>query len=356
MSSAGGSRDLKNSGEEPKIIPLGYSARVLYTFLPHEKENTEIFVSEGDIVQLQYKVGGWVYVKTEDGECGYIPANFCSTLATSVPKTSLYSPQKSVRFNLHVDKTSGDDSVRSSWEDVCITQTSFSSKPFQPDTRNNFRIRKFNGTGLRDQSYGSMNTRNQQPLKALHITQLACKVPEETYGKGRKHQSQTINQTNSESVQNTGITQVSKENNSETLQNIGANSATTIYKQQTCEICNSVLSRFAWKVQTLAITDQRKADLEPRNLLKEQETASKESLQISFNLQTTNDRDKSNSTRFTENSVGIGGSNLDVSILNSLSENCVQCAVVRNYLNSKGSNSMSALYSNIRDLHLLYLL
>ena len=86
-------RDLGESGQEPKITPLGYEARVLYTFLPHEKENTEIFVSEGDVVSLQYEVGPWVFAKTIDGESGYIPKDFCSPLKGKQKRRLPKTPQ-----------------------------------------------------------------------------------------------------------------------------------------------------------------------------------------------------------------------------------------------------------------------
>lgn len=82
MSSAKKSRDPPNPGNEP-TEELGYPALVQYTFIPNDTESSEILVSEGDIVQLVYKVGGWVFVRTYEGKVGYIPFSFCKELESS---------------------------------------------------------------------------------------------------------------------------------------------------------------------------------------------------------------------------------------------------------------------------------
>lgn len=82
MSSANKSRGPPNPGNEP-TEELGYPALVQYTFVPNDTESSEILVSEGDIVQLVYKVGGWVFVRTYEGKVGYIPFSFCKELESS---------------------------------------------------------------------------------------------------------------------------------------------------------------------------------------------------------------------------------------------------------------------------------
>ncbi|XP_076106431.1 uncharacterized protein LOC143075056 [Mytilus galloprovincialis] len=90
MSSAKRSRDPPNPGNEP-TEELGYPALVQYTFVPNGTESSEILVSEGDIVQLVYKVGGWVFIRTYEGKVGYIPFSFCKELESSKQVGSTYS-------------------------------------------------------------------------------------------------------------------------------------------------------------------------------------------------------------------------------------------------------------------------
>lgn len=90
MSSAKRSRDPPNPGNEP-TEELGYPALVQYTFIPNDTESSEILVSGGDIVQLVYKVGGWVFVRTYEGKVGYIPFSFCKELESSKEVGSTYN-------------------------------------------------------------------------------------------------------------------------------------------------------------------------------------------------------------------------------------------------------------------------
>lgn len=89
MSSAYKSRDLNPPGKVP-TIELGYPAVVLFTFSPSEKESSEIPVLEGDIVQLLYSVGGWVFIQTYEGNVGYIPLDFCGQLESSKEVGSVF--------------------------------------------------------------------------------------------------------------------------------------------------------------------------------------------------------------------------------------------------------------------------
>ncbi|XP_033748375.1 LOW QUALITY PROTEIN: uncharacterized protein LOC117333268 [Pecten maximus] len=313
MSSASGSRD--SSGTAPKIVPLGYSARVLYTFLPHENEQTEIFVSEGETVRLEYRVDTWVFVTSAEGESGYIPADIC------VPLTGENSC--STEGGTSELLTTG-EALNSIGKHVTIKDTLIGVSQTPEDKPDVYsvedKISDDSSLGLIEHG-GNIHTK----FSELNKVPKEIYIPLESF---KRPSSVTfpVPSVEAESV----------------------NGGTVI---ATCDICGRYINRLPSQVQGLSNSNGGKADLQSRKLLNATPSYTIQELLSKLSTDPSVSRDKAyrNDINHIELSKKYDPAE---NILKNLRANCEQCNALKQYLKLQGENSMSTVYTNNRDLKL----
>ncbi|XP_062607319.1 uncharacterized protein LOC134269113 [Saccostrea cucullata] len=316
MSSAYQSRDLNPSGRVP-AIELGYPSVVLFTFIPSEKESSEIPVSEGDIVQLLYSVGGWVFVRTYEGNVGYIPLDFCGELESSKEVGAVFkgdsSVQKALQLELSYQRSEDVTDFRNSSDNSVERLISFENSETLIDTWDNAQQ---NNTNYSDEHVNSNS--NQRSYHSLA-------------------NQQNFNTTICEN-------RLWKSNNSDYELSI-------LSKSLSCDICNAFLSRLISGVHSLAITDKEKADLKSRKLLKLLQRATQEGLNLISNIRYLTGYGQTCCAGFKENGIR-SGNDLDQEPVPEFGAHCMQCEILREFFKLSEKYSMTDLYATIRDLHI----
>ncbi|KAJ8312462.1 hypothetical protein KUTeg_009835 [Tegillarca granosa] len=306
MASTYESRDNPKSGTEP-TVPLGYPAVVRYTFTPQTTEFNELFVSEGDIVQLLYSVGGWVYVKTYTGNTGYIPIQYCLTLDSS--------KRLSNQFN-----------------DIGSDANQLVDAGDQQPTDYVKRIEKHHPPSYTVRTTKSVNgyvkvkpSGGQIPLECDNITKRPPTFPP-------------------------GFDPKLKQNNIGTLLSDNSLNGQTISESTFNRTYCRFLSQIVLAIQNLAITDREKADFKSGKLLKILKLASKESSNLISLIRPAIELDKI----YYEDINNTQGIIIENTIKNKseLINQCPYCHILNEYLKNTGEISMSDLYSTIRNLHL----
>ncbi|XP_048760069.1 uncharacterized protein LOC125669539 isoform X2 [Ostrea edulis] len=309
MSSAYQSRDLNPSGRVP-TLELGYPAVVLYTFIPSEKESTEILVSEGDIVQLLYSVGGWVFVRTYEGNVGYIPLDFCGELESSkevgtVFKGDSTTVQRELNYKDHKDVT---------------------------DSRFN--------TGY-----------SEDNLISFEDTEIACTTWDDIRKNRLKHGDDHYDSDLKHTLANPRYSGTPICKNIPRIFHNSENESCTLAKSLSCDICNAFLSRLISGVHSLAITDKEKADLKSRKLLKLLQRATQEGLNLISNVRYLTGYEQKSSVEFKENGIR-SGNDLDQEPVPVFGALCMQCEILSEFFKLSEKYSMTDLYATIRDLHI----
>lgn len=337
MASTYESRDNPNSGTEP-TVPLGYPAVVRYTFTPQTTEFNELFVSEGDIVQLLYSVGGWVYVKTYTGNTGYIPIQYCLTLDSSKRLSTQFDDIGSDANQLVVD--AGDrqslpeertGSVLKRLEKSEKYGKLFSEQPADYVQRleqhhpPKYSVRPTTTNSQYNGYVKVKSTSGQIPLECNNITKRPPTFPP-------------------------GFDPKLKQNNIGTLLSDNNLNGQTIPESTANGTYCRFLSQIVLAIQNLAITDREKADFKSGKLLKILKLASKESSNLISLIRPAIERDKIYYADI-NNTQGII---IENTLRNKceLTNQCPYCHILKEYLKATGEISMSDLYSTIRNLHL----
>ena len=309
MSSAYQSRDLNPSGKVP-TIELGYPAVVLFTFSPSEKESSEIPVFEGDIVQLLYSIGGWVFVRTYKGNVGYIPLDFCGELESSKDVGTVFK---------------GD------FHGVCQPGLKHRDHEDVTDFRYDHPLEDFEYVEHPDSLNDKLNCVQRESL----INR------DDQVNRDSKHWS-----FNTQDEFDTTVceTRLLKSNSVE-------NEQINLTKSLSCDICNAFLSRLICGVHNLAITDKEKADLKSRKLLKLLQRATQEGLNLISNIRYLSGYGQKCCATFKENGIR-SGNELDHVSVPEFGALCMQCEILREYFKLSEKYSMTDLYATIRDLHI----
>ncbi|OWF44928.1 uncharacterized protein LOC110457690 [Mizuhopecten yessoensis] len=315
MSSASESRDSQSSGTAPKIVPLGYSARVLYTFLPHENEQTEIFVSEGETVQLEYEVGTWVFVTSAEGESGYIPADFCVPLTGENSHSTENTTSGSLTTVEPLSSIGKHETIKDTL--IGVSQTP-EDKPDVYSVED-----KISG----DSSVGIIEHGSNIYTKFGQLN----KVPKEIY------------------IPRESIKRSSSVNVSDPSAEAESVNGETVVA--TCDICGSYITRLPSQVQGFLKLKRAKADFQSRKLLSETPAYSIQGLLSHLNTDPSVSREQAYSKGINQIELAEKYEPAQ-NILENLRTNCEQCNTLKNYLQLQGESSMSTVYTNNRDLKL----
>ncbi|KAK3083795.1 hypothetical protein FSP39_003290 [Pinctada imbricata] len=327
MSSACESRDFNPSGTVP-TIERNYPAVVLYTFIPGRKDSTEIFVSEGDIVQLLYSVGGWVYIRTYEGKLGYIPLEFVGDLECSKSLRSVTFDERKGEFYQR-QKCNDDNSVN---EHLQRQEDRSRERIFSLTEDDSVFVDEDLYSPDRERSVLDRNTNVRDTNEFINIDLKRHRSFESTQG---------YKQTNiDENYFEFRIQRHCTRDERSTRRNLDS-----------CAICSAFLSKFIAGVQNLAITDREKADLKSRKLLKLLRKVAQDGLISIPSLKDLTNHNESHSEEIRKKCIS-NLHDLRRDQIPKFGENCDQCLLFKDFFKVAEKYSMTDLYATIRDLHI----